>query len=431
MSQAGAISSSGGSGTNTIYNVSVFEPNNVLQLYDDFIPSGSNDDDGGQLGWRSYGSGVNTITTLSANHPGIMEISSITFGGGFTSAGFGLYDKLDHNGIIVGGGTLSVSWIVDLITLSNGTNRYITNLGLSDAPADPFLNGIYFSYSDNINGGNWSANCQSGGVTTSADTGVAATTGFNTFTIVVNSTGTSVNYLINNVSVATVATNIPTVALSFFVNNVPVIGSTPLTQVDLFYFVNDLSAPRPGPTFSTGGGGSGNLVLIQEQVASNSADLTFTSGISGYDNYVLKFNNVIASVNNADLYIQFSTDGGSSYSAVNYITTGWQSLEGIGLSNISSIAQGCALATWGADFSLGAAYPTDGYFNLYNLTSGSIIKNVQAFSLGQGNSGGVHVVSCNVNTQWQVTTAVNALKVQFSAAGNITSGTFKLYGVQN
>ena len=422
MSQAGAISSSGGSGTNTIYNVSVFEPNNVLQLYDDFIPSGSNDDDGGQLGWRSYGSGVNTITTLSANHPGIMEISSITFGGGFTSAGFGLYDKLDHNGIIVGGGTLSVSWIVDLITLSNGTNRYITNLGLSDAPADPFLNGIYFSYSDNINGGNWSANCQSGGVTTSVNTGVAATTGFNTFTIVVNSTGTSVNYLINNVSVATVATNIPTVALSFFVNNVPVIGSTPLTQVDLFYFVNDLSTPRPGPTFSTGGGGSGNLVLIESQTAAASATIDFTTNLTGYDQYKLVFYNVITS-GATSMFLQYSTDGGATYVSTNYYNSGACSdnagnFFGNNVTNGSAFKFVNTLATLPADFGLIGDYT----FNTFQ--SSSICKSISGFLYDGANQWATFGYCASL------TTAVNAIQINLDA-GTITSGTFKLYGVQN
>ena len=427
MSQAGAISSSGGSGTNTIYNVSVFEPNNVLQLYDDFIPSGSNDDDGGQLGWRSYGSGVNTITTLSANHPGIMEISSITFGGGFTSAGFGLYDKLDHNGIIVGGGTISVSWIVDLITLSNVTNRYITNLGLSDAPADPFLNGIYFSYSDNINGGNWSANCQSGGVTTSVNTGVAATTGFNTFTIVVNSTGTSVNYLINNVSVATVATNIPTVALSFFVNNVPVIGSTPLTQVDLFYFVNDLSAPRPGPTFSTGGGGSGNLVLIESQTAISSASIDFTSGITtAFDNYYFTITNYLPSANSSTLNLLLSNDGGATYLNSGFVaSTRYSNLtDGAGASTYSTQGQsssGFPLIV--VQDNSGTSVSCNG--NLWDVTNGNNCKHTgNGLFINSGSAYGYNSYGISASG------VVDAIRF-IPDSGTITSGTFKLYGVQN
>ena len=58
----------------------------------------------------------------------------------------------------------------------------------------------------------------------------------------------------------------------------------------------------------------GNLKLIQEQTASNSASISFTTGIdSTYDVYIFKFMGVNPATDGANFTFQASTDGGSSY----------------------------------------------------------------------------------------------------------------------
>ena len=66
---------------------------------------------------------------------------------------------------------------------------------------------------------------------------------------------------------------------------------------------------------------SGSMVLIQSQTASNSASLTFTTGITSiYDQYILNWYGVTVSGTEIVLQLQYSTDGGATYdsTAANY-----------------------------------------------------------------------------------------------------------------
>jgi hypothetical protein len=197
-------------------------------------------------------------------------------------------------------------------------------------------------------------------------------------------------------------------------------GLTGGGSVSLGGSVNIVGSGTPAPT-------SGNLVLIQSQTASSSSALNFTTGLTGFNNYYLTFNQVTGSSNGGNLYIQFSTNGGSSYSSSGYITTGWTSLEGTGLSNIDETNLVGSLCTFGADFEFGAEFPFDGNAQLFNLNSSVYAKNMLISSIGIASG---HAVSNQINTQWQVATAANALRVFFDV-GNILTGIFKLYGVVN
>jgi hypothetical protein len=58
-----------------------------------------------------------------------------------------------------------------------------------------------------------------------------------------------------------------------------------------------------------------SLVLISEQTASSSANISFTSGIdSTYKQYMFKFINIHAATDNVHFQVNFR-DGGSSYDA--------------------------------------------------------------------------------------------------------------------
>lgn len=71
---------------------------------------------------------------------------------------------------------------------------------------------------------------------------------------------------------------------------------------------------------------AGNLVLIQSQVANNSASITFTTGItSTYSNYLLLMSNFKPATNNTIVQLTISTNGGSTYIATGYLSgiIGW------------------------------------------------------------------------------------------------------------
>ena len=115
------------------------------------------------------------------------------------------------------------------------------------------------------------------------------------------------------------------------------------------------------------GASSGNLKLIQKQVASASSALTFTSGISGYDVYFLSFYSVLLSNSPANLSLQFSSDGGGTY-----ITSGYDN-EGI------VVTSGGVVAQSGAGTPAGIILRT---FSNHNTNLSRACGNVNTYNLG-------------------------------------------------
>jgi hypothetical protein len=219
-----------------------FQPNAVLQLFDDFLSqNGTGSSSPGQLLWNKRT--INSGTTTSANHPGIVQLQNAD------SSGINLDDNLVGN-IILGGGVLTNSFNFSLVTLSAAGNRYTTTIGMTDdLNGEAIVNGVYFTYSDNVNSGKWVINCTSASVTTSVNTSIAADTLFHTYTFVVNAAGTSVSFYIDNQFVGSaITTNIPTTAINPYLMNVRSSGASPLSEVDLFWLTINLTNPRPGPT---------------------------------------------------------------------------------------------------------------------------------------------------------------------------------------
>lgn len=112
-----------------------------------------------------------------------------------------------------GNGIRRYSTRIRLPNLSTATDRFLIGLGwMDDDWAAPF-NGVFFDYSDNINGGKWRCKCRRGGSTEDvADSGVtvAANTWYK-LEIEVNAAGTQAKFWINGTLVATMnSSNIPT-----------------------------------------------------------------------------------------------------------------------------------------------------------------------------------------------------------------------------
>jgi hypothetical protein len=132
-----------------------------------------------------------------------------------------------------------------LLTLSDGTNRYLQYIGITNAHSAEPSQGCYFRYSDNLSSGNWEAVTAKSG-TTATDTGVAAdTNGNHTFEIIVNAAGTSVEFYIDETLVATNTTNIPnaTDALGILVGARKTLGTTATTASAWDYYSLDMRFP--------------------------------------------------------------------------------------------------------------------------------------------------------------------------------------------
>lgn len=181
------------------------------------------------------------------------------------------------------------------------------------------------------------------------------------------------------------------------------------------------------PAWGANAGVAGSLILISTQAAANVATLSFTSGItSTYKNYIVIFDTIVPANTGSGVELQmlFSVDGGSNYLATNYQSGRFSS-------NYNSATMGNSNATTfcliggGAESTQNTPY-LSGSINLYNLAS----STPPAYT---GVAFGQRFVD---NTQQQsrsfgyntTTTGVNALRFLFGT-GNITSGTFTLYGV--
>jgi hypothetical protein len=114
------------------------------------------------------------------------------------------------NRIKAGGSAMTIEWRVRMSALS-GTPQFNIKLGLQDGTAlgDP-ANGIYLYYSSTINSGNWRGVTRNASTSTNVDSSIAATTNWVKLRLQVNSAGTSVEFFVDDVSIGTSSTNIPT-----------------------------------------------------------------------------------------------------------------------------------------------------------------------------------------------------------------------------
>ena len=131
------------------------------------------------------------------------------------TAGAGNYIRLDANGMAGTPSNMTVEFDhgPSNAAAADGTQSTI-RIGLmtgTTTSADP-TDGIYFQYTATTTAGNWFRCTQTNNATTCTDTGVARTLTLNTyqrFKFVTNSTGTAVEFFINEVSVGINNTNLP------------------------------------------------------------------------------------------------------------------------------------------------------------------------------------------------------------------------------
>jgi len=172
------------------------------------------------------------------------------------------------------------------------------------------------------------------------------------------------------------------------------------------------------PTYQTASSGAWTLISLQS--ASNSASVSFTSGInSTYSTYAILFQNVDNIDNNTFLVLQMSTDGGSTY-----ITTSYNSMCGImtdtgGVS--ASTATGHALVHTYQDN--GAS--CNGSIYLTQLSTTNL--NKRWWGQSSGFYAGLGTITWSGGYQ-PTTSVVNAVKLFFTT-GNINTGDFRLYGI--
>jgi hypothetical protein len=178
---------------------------------------------------------------------------------------------------------------------------------------------------------------------------------------------------------------------------------------------------------------TGNMVLISSQTASNSATVSFTTGIdSTYKEYQFWFVDIHPRTNDVPFQFNISTDSGSNYN-VTKTTTSFEAYNfesgtpsALGYVTSRDLAQSTAFQSLTSNIGNVADENCVGILTLFNPSSTTYVKHFICTSndYNQGDA------SVNVFTAGygNTTSAINAVRFQFSS-GNF-DGTILMYGIK-
>jgi len=177
----------------------------------------------------------------------------------------------------------------------------------------------------------------------------------------------------------------------------------------------------------------GTLTLLSTQTASNSATISFTTGLdSTYNEYQFKFIDIHPRTDAVDFQFNGSTDSGSNYN-VTKTSTFFASYHdeadtatGLGYDADRDLAQSTGFQTLADRIGNGADESFSGSLTLFNPASTTYVKHFI------GNTNNYLYLNYSVNNFMagyiNTTSAVNAIRFQMSS-GNF-DGVIKLYGVK-
>jgi hypothetical protein len=183
--------------------------------------------------------------------------------------------------------------------------------------------------------------------------------------------------------------------------------------------------------------GVGNLIHISSQTASNSASISFTTGInSTYKEYQFYFID-IHPISDSAFQFNMSTDSGSNYN-VTKTTTFFRayhnqsdSASGLPYETGSDLAQSTAFQSLGnSTITSGATDNVTGLLTLFNPASTTYVKHFISTTVSPytgGDTGSNYVINAFVAGYGNTTSAINAVRFQMST-GNF-DGTIAMFGV--
>lgn len=115
------------------------------------------------------------------------------------------------NCLRLGGGEAIFETRVRLGNLSDGSQSFTVRFGFMDDVGGDAPDGVFFRYSHGTNSGNWQGVSRNNNSESVVNSSVApVTSGWQKMRIVVNAAGTSVEFFINETSIGTITSNIPT-----------------------------------------------------------------------------------------------------------------------------------------------------------------------------------------------------------------------------
>jgi hypothetical protein len=178
---------------------------------------------------------------------------------------------------------------------------------------------------------------------------------------------------------------------------------------------------------------SDGITLISSQTASNSASLSFTTGLdSTYKAYKFVFSSVHPRTDTADFQFNLSTDAGSNYN-VTKTTTAFRAFHTesdaaptLDYYSALDLAQSTSFQSIVGEAGSGADESISGSLILFNPSSTTYVKHF----LTNSNQNTYHDLTMNtfVAGYGNTTSAINAIRFQMSS-GNM-DGTIYLYGIK-
>jgi hypothetical protein len=178
----------------------------------------------------------------------------------------------------------------------------------------------------------------------------------------------------------------------------------------------------------------GTLFLLSTQTASNSATISFTTGLdSTYDAYEFHFINIKPATDGVDFHFQGSTNGGSSYGVA--ITSSYCNSfhnESGSANNLSyeislDLAQSTSYQAILNNIGNGADENGVGTLQLFNPSSTTYVKHFIGRCQNYYNTD--YSIDSFIGGYFNTTSAINAIQFK-CASGNISDGIIKLYGVK-
>ena len=179
---------------------------------------------------------------------------------------------------------------------------------------------------------------------------------------------------------------------------------------------------------------SDGITLISSQTASNSASISFTSGLtSTYKAYKFVFSNIHIATDGAEFTFNGSTDSGSNYN-VTKTTTYFlaENDEGAGAGSLSyqtarDLSQSTGFQDLGVDLGNDNDHASNGSLIIFNPSSTTYVKHFIC-TLQQSHQNDLSLVGY-VAGYFNTTSAINAIQFKMNS-GNIDAGTIYLYGIK-
>jgi hypothetical protein len=177
---------------------------------------------------------------------------------------------------------------------------------------------------------------------------------------------------------------------------------------------------------------TGGMKLISTQTASNSASISFTTGIdSTYKEYQFWFVDIHPRTDSADFTFNLSTDSGSNYNVTKTSTffdayhNEADSTSGIEYDATNDLAQSTAFQQLTNDTSSDADHSISGSMSLFNPASTTYVKHFIS------TTNHIYIADISVNFfvagYGNTTSACNA--VQFKMSSGNMDGTILMYGI--